>query len=459
LTANVGQNSLQFIGAGISDSYGLLVDDVTLVRAGSNIVLNGDFSSPNVHGSWGIFNDISGWKGTGIEIGFGPSAYGLGTSQECELDGNGNYEITQYFTFDNQFNLLSNNVASCNNPFPGSTLTYKLEFDWAVRTAGTSDADTSKANILWNNVVIGSLQYGGSTGINHATFTVTLNSGDNVLQFDGTGKSDSYGVSIDHVKLTSAYNSTNLIVNGDFNTPYVGTGWTYVNGGILGWSAAKAEIGGGNNYNPNWPAGQCIELDSDSNQRYTQVISISQSLYSSLVFQIQQYIGNNQVISSTNLAINDANTGISGQLATINQAVQCQINMVASHFNQYLNNLYQCNNAAIQNVQANQLVTISQYACGSSQWIQYFGQSGELDFSCDSYSDNSLSTGWCTIISISGKVIHCNNDQGNYHLQVAPCSHIEGTNSVPQYGDMIRWKGTQSSCGNIYVTVATTCNC
>jgi hypothetical protein len=463
VTAVKGQNSLQFVGAGISDSYGLLIDNVQLVRQYTtiNIVINGDFSSPNVHGSWGIFNDISGWQGVGIEVGYAPSAYGVaGASQVAELDGNNNYEITQYFTFDNLYNLVINsNVAACNNPYPGSVLTYFLEFDWAIRTAGFSNTDSSKANILWNNVVIGSLLFNGNSGINHAKYTVTLNSGNNVLQFDGTSFSDSYGVSIDNVKLTSAYNSTNLIINGDFSTPNVGTGWNYFNSGIYGWAAAKAEVGGGNNYNPNWPAGQAIELDSDSNQRYTQIITISQFLYSQLYLQILQITGNSQTVSATNLAINNGQSAIGNQLAIINNAVQCQINMVAGQFNLYLQNLYQCNNAAIQNIQANQYLTISQYACASSQWIQYFGQSGELDFNCDSYSDNAQTTGWCTIISINGKVVQCGNDQGNYHLQIAPCSHIEGTNALPQYGDKIFWKGTQGSSGNVYVTVATTCNC
>ena len=463
--AQVGQNSLQFAGAGRSDSYGLLIDNVGLVRSGTtqNIVVNGDFSVPNVYGSWGIFTDISGWKGVGIEVGHGPNAYGIGSGQLCELDGNGNYEITQYFTFNNQYVQISSNVAACSNPFPGQSLQYTLSFDWAIRSAGFNNADSSKGNVFWNNVIVAVLTYdsSASAGVNHVSVPVVLNSGDNILQFDGTSFSDSYGVSIDNVRLVSAYNSTNLIVNGDFSTPYVGSGWNYINGGILGWKAQKAEIGGCNNYNAAWPAGQCIELDSDSNQRYTQVISVSNQLYSQLVLYIQQVNGQGQVISSTNLAINNGQNAIGTQLANINHAVQCQVTMIANQFNSYLQNLYACNNAAIQNVYSNQLVTISQYACGSSQWLQYFGQSGELDFSCDSYCEDDLTTGWCTIISIQGKVIHCNSSHGNHHLQLAPCSHFEGTDDsgIPRYGDKVFWKGTQGSSGNIYVTVATTCNC
>ena len=201
------------------------------------------------------------------------------------------------------------------------------------------------------------------------------------------------------------------------------------------------------------------ELDSDSNQRYTQVISISNQLYSQLVLYIQQVTGNSQVNSNVNLAVNNGQNGLYNQVATINGAVQCSINMIAGQFNSYLQSLYHCVDARINNVQANQLVTISQYACGSSQWIQYFGQSGELDFQCDSCAENDLSHGWCTIISINGKVITCGDQRGNYHLQVAPCSHFEGTKPVPECGDKIFWKGTQGSTGNVYVHVATTCDC
>ena len=42
---NPGTNSLKFQGAGISDGYGLTIDNVKLIREGetTNIVINGDF--------------------------------------------------------------------------------------------------------------------------------------------------------------------------------------------------------------------------------------------------------------------------------------------------------------------------------------------------------------------------------------------------------------------------------
>lgn len=47
----------------MSDSFGLTVDNVKLVRDGTlaNIVVNGQFEDPDVDAGWQIFNDITGW--------------------------------------------------------------------------------------------------------------------------------------------------------------------------------------------------------------------------------------------------------------------------------------------------------------------------------------------------------------------------------------------------------------
>jgi hypothetical protein len=68
VTVIVGANILQFEGAGASDGLGFDFTNVALVRQGdstnTNILVNGDFSSPNVGNSWEIFfNTIPGWTG------------------------------------------------------------------------------------------------------------------------------------------------------------------------------------------------------------------------------------------------------------------------------------------------------------------------------------------------------------------------------------------------------------
>ena len=82
-------------------------------------------------------------------------------------------------------------------------------------------------------------------------------------------------------------------------------------------------------YNPNW-RGPVLDLDSDSNQRYTQVITISQALYSQLIFQMRNIVQSGQVIGAANLAVQGGQNNVNNQLAIINNLVQCRIDMLAS---------------------------------------------------------------------------------------------------------------------------------
>ena len=331
--AQPGQNSLQIEGAGKSDSYGLIVDNVKLIRQGttSNIVVNGGFEQPNVGFSWGIFNSIPGWSGVGIEVGYGTIYYNGWNSQVVELDGNANYQITQLFNFDANFELVSGASCDIDSSFNGQTLAYKLEFDFAARKNGVSSPFTSRADVIWNNVVVASLNP-ADYFVQHSAINVQLKPGQNVLSFDGASYSDSYGLLIDNVKLTSVYNSSNLIINGGFETPYVGgaNSWNYFNGGVYGWSAVKAELGHANSvYNSYWPltTGQCAELDSDSNQRYTQKIIISQMLFTNLLIQQAAYQGSCAAATNLASATCDALHDVSTAIAVISGGIQCKINM------------------------------------------------------------------------------------------------------------------------------------
>jgi hypothetical protein len=93
------------------------------------------------------------------------------------------------------------------------------------------------------------------------------------------------------VKLYSIYNSSDLIVNGDFSSSISNQMGSYP-----GWSCAKPEIGLCTLYNDQWSSfnytntSKCIEMESDSNQNYSQTIKISASLKYSLLNQAQQSI-------------------------------------------------------------------------------------------------------------------------------------------------------------------------
>ena len=283
VSASVGQNSIEIVGSGISDGYGLGVDSVSLVRVGTtqNLVVNGGFEVPAENGGWSIVNNIQGWTGKSIEIGWGKIYNSQWTSQICELDGNSNYAITQFFTFDAEYNLVSNSPTA-TAAYTGVTAPYTLEFDYAIRNTGVTNPATSQANILWNDVVIASLTP-SDAAVHHFSQQVSLQVGDNILNLDGAGLSDGYGLGIANVKLTSSSNPTNLIINGDFSADSLGSSlWNVFVGGIKGWKANKAEVGYCYKvYSSSWPNNNqlCIELDADANQRYTQVISASSNLF------------------------------------------------------------------------------------------------------------------------------------------------------------------------------------
>jgi len=96
---------------------------------------------------------------------------------------------------------------------------------------------------LLNDVLIGIL-VSYHCNIYHFNGTVKLKAGVNTLAFDSAGVSDWYSLIIDNVKLTSAYNSYNLISKGDFSSiPSALYSWNYYNNGILNWWAAKAAVG------------------------------------------------------------------------------------------------------------------------------------------------------------------------------------------------------------------------
>jgi len=165
VTAVVGGNVIQFEGAGASDSVGLGITNVALIQQGdttnTNVLVNGDFSQPNLGGGWATYNSIPGWTALNLEMGAGPiynSAWSNST-QIIELDSVVNFEITQDLTFDSNFAVIANSTSPPACPtsalFPPAN--YTLQFDWAPNTVGTANLLTSQANILWNNVVLDSL--------------------------------------------------------------------------------------------------------------------------------------------------------------------------------------------------------------------------------------------------------------------------------------------------------------
>ena len=137
--ANEGENVLQLRGAGVSDGFGLTVDNVKLVKEGTtqNLVVNGGFERPKIDKDWrGFHEGIEGWSATYMEIGVGSYFNLRWPSQVCELDGAGNSIITQKFLI--------------------KDLLYTLSLDFAARENST--LETSQGEVWWNYEKVMTLQ-------------------------------------------------------------------------------------------------------------------------------------------------------------------------------------------------------------------------------------------------------------------------------------------------------------
>ena len=262
----------------------------------------------------------------------------------------------------------------------------------------------------------------------------------------------------------SIYDSTNLIVNGKFEVPELGgpNQWTYKNGGFYGWEAVKAEIGHGKtvyNHYYTYAHDQVIELDSTSNQRYTQVINIPQCKYSALLIKKKTVEGDAAVQDKLYDAQCAANMQISGAIAKIKKNIYKQIKITSKKFDKYLCKLYKIVKSEVKDLKEDEWLTLNQYDCISEAYIGKFGKSYETDFDSGYFNPTNTKSWEGYIAEIHGKVIKCFDKYGVCHyLQIAPCTHFEGKFPLPVIGHKIYWTGAPCSNGKTYVKYATTCN-
>lgn len=85
-----------------------------LVKEGTeeNLVVNGDFEKPAVGTKWTKTNNLPGWQGKNVEVGWGKIYNSNWNSAVVELDSNQNYEISQKWNFDEECNLGTPSITS-----------------------------------------------------------------------------------------------------------------------------------------------------------------------------------------------------------------------------------------------------------------------------------------------------------------------------------------------------------
>lgn len=115
LDSRVGENTLNFVGTGVSDALGTTIDNVRLERACGcgfeNLVVNGEFHEAVwVDHGWRYFYEgIRGWKGQELEIGNG-RYYNKRLPQNnpvTELDASKNVDITQTIYLDSNYRRVA----------------------------------------------------------------------------------------------------------------------------------------------------------------------------------------------------------------------------------------------------------------------------------------------------------------------------------------------------------------
>ena len=274
---NSGDNELRFEGSGKKDGLGLTIDNVKLLQEKSrkDIVVNGGFERPDMKKKWKILNKIPGWEGKDIEVGWGKIYNNRWNSQVVELDGKRNAHgyFVQKWTFDSNYKLVNEPVIKPAHPVvrpqpkpaimpvkPAVERVYTLEFEYACRKKIAFDS--CQGNVFWNGKKVANV-VPADHNVHKKVVSVTVNQGGNELKFQGSGKKDSYGLTIDNVKLLSQGTKKDIVVNGGFERPDMKKKWKIMDK-IPGWEGKDIEVGWGKIYNNRWNS-QVVELDGKRN--------------------------------------------------------------------------------------------------------------------------------------------------------------------------------------------------
>lgn len=191
--ANGSTLKIELKAAGLSDGFGGLIDDLSLLKdgTGQNLLQNPSFEiTPDFDAAgYALFPHIEGWdSGTfdtmtvpfEIQMGGVPNVWGAREgSAKLELDSN------------------ANTIMGVDVPVVDGK-TYLLSFSYTPRIEG--DPSTNEAKVLWNGVEIADLN-GSVRGWTDHRFLLTGQGETSRLQFAGAGTSDGYGALIDDVVL------------------------------------------------------------------------------------------------------------------------------------------------------------------------------------------------------------------------------------------------------------------
>jgi hypothetical protein len=162
------------------------------LAAQANLIINGGFENPTLSsGSWGVYDNISGWTktfGSGIEIQNNAAGASYEGSQHVELDSHHGSQTNSG---------MQQTVATT------ASSQYLLSFAYSPRP---NVASTSNGIELWvDNVQLVSLTAQGGAATSWSIFNYTIiGDGSTTIEFRAVGTSDSLGGYLDDVRLVAA---------------------------------------------------------------------------------------------------------------------------------------------------------------------------------------------------------------------------------------------------------------
>jgi len=188
LDLSEGDHTIELAGAGRSNSYGTVVDNVVLMKndtftLGENLISNGSFEDHGAlnRGGWGTFESLDGWISPEGVIEVQERNYGTGNE-----NGNAVVEL------DAHRNSLIQQTVEVSESGP-----YQLYFDYAMRG---SNIHTNGVAVLLDGEVVRQINP-TAQGFTQSDIVLELEAGSHTIAFAAIGRSDSYGTVIDNVAL------------------------------------------------------------------------------------------------------------------------------------------------------------------------------------------------------------------------------------------------------------------
>ncbi len=158
-----------------------------LASAAVDLVTNGSFEADSqANGTWNLYSTLVGWNGSpNVELRNNVAGAAYDGANFVELDTHSNSSISQLLT--------------------GTPGLYQLSFWYSARPGTGSDTNDLSFTLDGSTPVTVLSSIGGSSHHNWHNYSAMFNfDGHGLLTFSATGKSDSYGGSLDKISMISA---------------------------------------------------------------------------------------------------------------------------------------------------------------------------------------------------------------------------------------------------------------